>query len=149
VRANLWLVLALAGVAYADPPKRVLSCDAVMDAMGSFQVRIAVDTQHGTIYRVTAGKAFVRDLRVIADDDGTLRFDGYGPKDSTTVRGERRPRPAGEKLVRGKTSVGRLVTVGSGKARFYVDGGVDWTTDSRLVVHDGYADCITPHAYDP
>ena len=114
-----------------------------MNAKGWLRVKIDPATSRGTIERVTAGKALRRDLRVVASRDGdtlNLVFRSYGPKDSTTIRGRRGARPAGEKLVANKSVVARL-TAGAGSGRLHVDGDVDFTTDSSLVVQDGYSEC--------
>jgi hypothetical protein len=135
------IVVALAVPASAEP---IYKCDATMSVKGWLRVTIDPATSRGTIERVTAGKALQRDLRVDASRDGdtlNLVFRSYGPKDSTSIRGRRGKRPAGEKLTAGKSVVARLVATGGGRARLHVDGAVDFTTDSYLVVQDGYAEC--------
>jgi hypothetical protein len=134
------LALASTSPASAEP---TYSCNATMQLKGWLTVTIDPKTLRGTIERVTAGKALQRDIRVSATVDGdtlSLIFRSYGPKDSTTIRGKRGPRPRNEKLKANKSVVARLVT-SNNAARLYVDGAVDFTTDSGLVVQDGYSAC--------
>jgi hypothetical protein len=51
------------------------------------------------------------------------------------------PRPARERLVQGRSVVARVITTAPGVAALDVNGEVDWTTDSFLVVRDGVAVC--------
>ncbi|MDQ3368368.1 MAG: hypothetical protein M3680_23320 [Myxococcota bacterium] len=135
------VLVALAIPASAEP---VYRCDATMQLKGWLRVQIDPATLRGTIDRVTTGKALRRDLRVVASRDGdtlTLVFARYGRHDSTSIRGRRGRRPAGEKLTAGKSVVARLVAVGGGRARLHVDGAVDFRTESDLVVTDGYSAC--------
>ena len=128
----------------AAPLEPSLSCDGTMRAKGWLRVRVDPITLRGEIERVTAGAALGRHLKVIARRDGdtaTLIFDGYLPRDQTSIRGRRAPLPPGEKLVRGTSIVGRLVAVPPGTTRFYVDHEVDWVTGAELVVRDGYTTC--------
>lgn len=115
-----------------------------MSVKGWLRVRVDPTTLRGEIDRVTAGAALGRRLGVIARRSGdttTLIFDGYLPGDHTSIRGHRAPLPAGEKLVRGTSIVGRLVAVPPDTTRFYVDHDVDWVTGAFLVVQDGYTIC--------
>ncbi len=129
-----------AGVA-ATP---TLDYSAKMLVKGRLSVSIDPSTLRGEITFYTAGPALTRHLKVVArpvDATTTLVFDGYFQDDHQTIRRVRKPRPAQETLVVGRSIVGRVVTVGD-EARFYVDGDVDWVTGTLLDVHDGYAQCV-------
>ncbi len=128
----------------AVPLEPSLSCDGRMRLKGWLRVRVDPTTLRGEIDRVTAGAALTRHIKVIArraGDTTTLIFDGYFPDDHTSIRGLRAPRPAGERLVRGTSIVGRLVAVPPGTTRLHVDHDVDWVTDAHLDVQDGYTVC--------
>lgn len=144
---------AIDAVADAPPPDAAplepsLRCNGTMRVKGWLKVRVDPVTLRGEIDRLTAGAALGRHMKVVArraGDTTTLVFDGYLPGDHMSIRGRRAPLPAGEKLVRGTSIVGRLVAVPPDTTRFYVDHEVDWVTDAHLQVQDGYTLC-TPVA---